>query len=172
MKGVILATLISTNSNKICIDHKIYCQIIKNSPSIDRNYAMTMSNYIYKFSKKYGISSRVYTAILAQESMYKLNAKNCTKGLHKDYMIPVEACSDFGISQIHYNNIPRFKFNVGKLLNNLEYSIEAGFKVLHDIKKRVDISDKDWYTRYNCGLKGTTKRETCQRYKKLVEKYL
>ena len=38
--------------------------------------------------------------------------------------------------------------------------------------KKYEARDNNWYLRYNCGTRGTTKRDTCQIYKTLVERYL
>lgn len=175
-----------------CNRHPIYCQILKNKPSIDKKHAMKVSNIVYKMHKKYHIPSRIFTAILMQESEYSLSAKNCQSGL----VLPVcenlepnsivikcnrypnlfltekKVCTDFGISQIYYKTAKRWEFDINKLTNDLEYSVEAGAKVLHDIMERFEAKDNDWWTRYNCGFRGTTKRKTCQIYKKLVTRYL
>ena len=181
-----------------CKDHPIYCQIIKNKSKINKKYAMRLSNIIYKMHKKYRIPSRIFTAILMQESGYSLEAKSCHSGVVKKMteeeardachtfdvmafancfrestkMVEAKVCTDFGISQIYYKTAKRWKFNIRSLTQNLEYSVEAGAKVLHDIMKRFKDKDKDWFTRYNCGFKGTTRRDTCQIYKKLVERYM
>lgn len=171
MKTLVLATLMSTSSWTVDKSkHPIYAQIVKNVPTIDRKYALNLSNKIYKVTKKYNLNARIYTAILAQESRYKLNAMNCTKGIHKDYMVPATVCTDFGISQIYFKNLARFDFEVGRLLNDLEYSVEAGAKVLYDLKKRIGHV-KDYWVSYNCGLKNLG-RTSCQKYKKLVERFM
>lgn len=59
----------------------IYAQIVTNKPSINKDYAFKLSNLIYKYSKLYSFDSNIFTAILAQESMYKLEAKACSKGV-------------------------------------------------------------------------------------------
>ncbi len=190
-----------------CKKHPIYCQVVKNKPSIDKKFAMKLSNVIYKMHRKYHIPSRIFTAILMQESGYTLKTNGCHKGLVKNPYIKrdiniclntkepegppptergyfnscidripmhveVEVCSDFGISQIYYKTAQRFKIDITRLTTDLEYSVEAGARVLHDFMERHEAKDNDWWVRYNCGSKGTTKRDTCQIYKKLVERYL
>lgn len=169
--------------------HPIYAQIIQNKPSIDKTYAMKLSNIIYKMHLKYHIPTRVFTAILMQESGYTLSAKGCHSGIiQKDSEIcnsdkyvadpimcsepEVRVCTDFGISQIYYKTAKRFGFSLEKLTKDLEYSVESGAKVLTDFMKRYEAKDIDWWTRYNCGTKGSTKRDTCQIYKRLVKRYL
>lgn len=211
MKTLIILFLFSFNTYAAnCQKHPIYCQIVKNKPKINKKYAMRLSNIIYKMHRKYHIPSRVFTAILMQESRYKLNAKGCHSGyrketqteqmsrcLHKSNkdkyilvldkdkyafldrcladkvkLIESRICTDFGITQIYYKTAKRWKFDINKLTTDLEYSVEAGAKVLHDIMERFEAKDNDYWVRYNCGFRSTTKRDTCQIYKKLVKRYM
>ena len=153
-----------------CDKHPIYCQIKKNKPSLDNKYAMKVSNIVYKMHRKYHIPTRIFTAILNQESGYSLKAKGCHKGMMGN--VEARICSDFGIAQIYYRTAQRYKMDLPKLTTDLEYSIEAGAIVLADFMNRYEAKDAEWYLRYNCGSRGTTKRDTCQIYKKLVERYL
>jgi hypothetical protein len=180
-----------------CEKHPIYCQILKNKSRIAKTYAMQLSDIIHNMHVKYHIPSRIFTAILMQESGYSLKAKGCHTGIRKrtdeeiQYFFDVElkrgmtvkqlnaaikeeieVCTDFGISQVYYKTAKRFKFDIEKLTSDLEYSVEAGAKVLAGFMKRYEARDNDWYLRYNCGSRGTTKRDTCQVYKKMVERYL
>ena len=152
--------------------HPIYNQILKNKPTIDKSYAFKLSNIIHKMTRKYKIPSNLYTAILMQESSYKLKAMNCTKGMNIELETELKVCTDFGISQIYYKTAKRFKFDTNRLITDLEYSVEAGLIVLNDFRKRYSNKDIDWYVRYNCGSKGTTKRNTCVKYKKLIERFM
>jgi len=172
MIELLLAGVIGMSNPKICQDHKIFCQIVKNNPRINKKYAFKLSNIIFKLSKKHKVNARIYTAILAQESMYKLDAKNCKKGLHKDYIKPIKVCFDFGISMINHRTVSSYNFNLNKLLNDLEYSVEAGMIVFSWFQKTYGKKEKDFWVRYNCGTKKSIDRETCQTYKKLVERYL
>jgi hypothetical protein len=196
--GVLLMMISNANAKSInCKKHPIFCQITKNKPSINKKYAMKLSNVIYKMHRKYHIPSRIFTAILMQESGYSLEAKGCHSGLAVDDfklktcldlalkkktvysqcamsvdVVETKVCTDFGITQIYYKTAKRWKFNINKLTENLEYSVEAGAIVLHDIMERFEAEDVNYWVRYNCGFRGTTKRDTCQIYKKLVERYL
>lgn len=154
-----------------CDKHPIYCQIVKNKPKIDKKYAMRLSNVIYKMHKKYHIPTRIFTAILRQESGYSLEAKGKQCGYTK---LGLKECvyTDYGISQIHWKSAELWDFDVVKLTTDLEYSVEAGAKILADVMRRFEAKDNNWYVRYNCGFRGNTKRDTCQIYKKLVERYL
>lgn len=170
---IILFLFITNSYSNECKEHPVFCQIVKNKPKIDKQYAMKLSNLIHKMHLKYKIPSKIFTAILMQESGYSLKAKGKSCGIDKDNK---EKCvySDFGISQIHYKTVDLWDFDLNKLTIDLEYSVEAGAIILADFMKRYKSKDNDgeWFTRYNCGERGGTKRDTCQIYKKLVERYL
>ncbi len=194
MKWTIIGLLLSFNClAKINLaKHPIYSQIIKNKPTINKKYAMRLSNVIYNATRKYHLPPRIFTAILMQESNYRLGATGCHWGLTLPqcstlkltsikakcktnpelFRKEVRVCSDFGIGQIHYKNIEAHKLNTTMLLTDLKYSIEASAIVLRDFKKRYERKDIDWWVRYNCGTKGSTERDTCRIYKKLVSRYL
>lgn len=142
---------------QFCDQNPIFCQIVKNNSKIDLNYAYRLSNVINKVATEMNINPKRYAAILAQESMYKLDAKNCWDN----------ECHDYGIAQINKNTIKSFNFDKNKLLTDLEYSVKAGAIVLSDIKKIYGEKEEDFWTRYNAS--NPIKRE---KYKKLVTRYL
>ena len=86
-----------------CKKHPIYCQIKKNKPKLNSKYAMTLSNHIYRASRKHGFPANIYTAILMQESGYRLGAKRTVKGHVKPPKDKIDQllqlCQDF-----HYHN--------------------------------------------------------------------
>ncbi len=88
-----------------CSKHPIYNQIVKNRPAISKSYAFKLSNIIYKVSKKYNISSDIFTAILAQESGYKVGAKGYSYGVIeltiKEYNHELAQCLDKITVEIH-----------------------------------------------------------------------
>lgn len=142
-----------------------YNQILINKPNIDKIYARKLALLINKTAIKHDFSPKLYAAILMQESAYNVKRIAKTTGIHNGIEQSVE--TDFGISQIHYKTIKRYKFNRQKLTNNLEYSIEAGGKVLGDFKRKFK-HEKHWYLRYNVGtgkqaLKSTHAKIYCER---------
>jgi soluble lytic murein transglycosylase-like protein len=141
------------NDNNI---EKINYLIKKNNPRINDDYSKNIARFIFKNSMKYNIDPKLFAAILMQESTYKLAAKNCKKS----------RCTDYGISQIHKSTVKNYNFDKHKLLNDLEYSIEAGFKVLSDFKEKYGNKEKDYWTRYN-----TSHMYKRKIYKKLVMRY-
>lgn len=76
-------------------------------------------------------------------------------------------CTDFGIGQIWYKTIDRYKFDVQKITTDLEYSVHVAGTVFADISKRWKKKEKYYWTRYNATT--PSKREN---YRKLVKRYL
>jgi len=114
-----------------------YRQIVKNKPDIDSEYAKTLSKEIVRASEKYKVRSDIYTAILMQESSYRLAAIN-------------PSSNDFGIAQINKKTAASYKFCPKKLTTDLRYSIEAGAKVLSDFKKMYFKKEGyEYWSRYN-----------------------
>jgi len=195
--GLLLATNIYAAD---CKQHPIYCQIINNVSSINRTYAMRLSNIIDKSARKFKIDPKIYTAILAQESRYNLKAKNCSIGIietnkhieaciigAKSWNHPTnnfdiarklchssnkrfveqKVCYDFGISQINYKTAKAFNLELHKLTTDLNYSVEAGARILADFKTRYGKREPSTYwTRYNAS--SPSKRKV---YKERVRKF-
>jgi len=156
----------------------IYEQIINNRPNINQEYAQVLSKSIQEVSKKYNIEPNIYTAILMQESTYRLDAinTNCKdyEILEDQIVINDDDCKmhAFGIAQIHYKNLPRYGFNKIKLLTNLDYSLEAGARVLSDMKRMFPNEDNYW-VRYYCGTaRNVLSRRDCQNYERRVRRWL
>lgn len=139
---------------KDCEYNPTYCQIIKNSPKIDQGYALELAQHINEAAKEFGIKPHRLTAIIAQESRYKLDAVNY-------------ASKDYGIAQINHKTIKTFGFDKDKLLTDLSYSIKAGAIVLSDFKRMYGKKEEDYWTRYNSS--DSTKRE---QYKQLVMRFM
>lgn len=133
----------------------IYSQILKIKPRIKKRYALVLSENIDKYSTRYNVESDIYTAILMQESGYKLDAIN-------------PKSNDYGISQINKHTIKAFKFDKNRLMSDLSYSIKAGAIVLSDFKRRhYKKEGSSYWSRYN-----TSKPSLRKKYAKKVERFL
>ena len=148
---------LNVSKRSFCYKNPLMCQILKNNPKINLNYAYELSNIIYEKATKHNINPKKFAAILAQESMYRLDAKNCKEGI----------CNDFGIAQINKKTIETFGFDKQRLLKDLEYSVEAGVLVLADFKRMYGSKEEYWWTRYN-----TSNPEKRKVYKQLVKRFL
>lgn len=149
-----------------CAKHPILCQIIGSYPNINKGYALHLSNIIHKYSKNYKLDSRLFTAILRQESAFKLNAKNCLTGIQEKTHKKIKVCFDYGISQINYKTAEAHNFDLKRLTKDLDYSVKAGAIILSDMKRRYGKRELNWWTRYNSSSK--THREI---YGKLVKRF-
>lgn len=164
---------LETQASPLCDRHPIYCQIIKNKPRIDRKYAMRLSNAIYISTRRYGIPSRIYTAILRQESAYKVDAVNCKEGFEKGTKRITTVCADYGIAQVNYINIRAYGFDKERLLTDLEYSVDAGAMVLAWFYREFQAQEYDWWVRYNVGVRPKHKlKRNWKTYKRHVSRFL
>lgn len=135
----------------------IFSQVKRNAKHLPAYEVGKITVAVLKMAKKYKINPKLYAAILMQESSYNVKAKNCNK----------IKCFDYGMSQINNYTILRYEFNKDKLITDVKYSIEAGAKVLYDIKRMYAKKEQDWWTRYNA--KSDDKRQI---YKEKVMRWL
>jgi hypothetical protein len=140
------------------------CEISKqiqiNSPNLNKDYVVRLEKSILASSKKYGLNPYLYSAILMQESSYRLNIVNK---------------QDYGIAQINIVNIRGYKFNKCRLLTDLEYSVDSGARVLSWFKTRFQKKEpRIWWCRYNIGtgnLNNKKLKQLCLKYVKLVNRW-
>lgn len=158
-----LIASIGITASDWCDKADIACQIRFNQPSVSREYADELANIIRYVGIKHDVPLHVYTAILMQESGYKLYAKNCHK----------YGC-DLGIAQIYEKTARAYGFETDRLMYDLAYSLEAGAIVLSYFKKRYAKKEPNrWFSRYNCGTKyKNVKSVKCDKYFKAVSRYL
>jgi len=166
MFRIISLFLLSFNVYAInCKNHPIFCQIKKNKPDIDIQYAMKLSNYISIYSHKYKVEARLYTAILAQESQYDMSARSYSDGLN-DALEPIRAYQDYGLIQVSYKTAEVFKIDLKRLMTDMEYAVESGAIILKNKIKECSFLGKDAWVCYH------SKTESYRGvYKSLVMKY-
>lgn len=156
------------------VSQSLFQQILKNNPKIDKEFALKLSVIIQAKGKKYNIPPKLLSAILMQESTYMLEAIHVYCG----FLLPddeKESCvrTDFGIAQIHYKNLSRFKLDRNLLTADLDYSVDAGAKLLADYTRFQKKEPKTYYCRYNQGNKPFKDiKEDCLAYKSKVDRYL
>lgn len=95
-----------------------------------------------------------------QESGYVLDAKQC-------YKIRGRIRCDFCMMQINDHTIKRYGFDQERLMKDLPYCVNAGVKVLSDLKKRYGKREKTYWSRYNA-----VNPEKRENYQQLVERFL
>lgn len=152
---------------------EIFCQITSNSPNLNKKYARKLSKIIRRASRRFSVPKRVLTAILMQESSYRLGIVRRECGVQKKDEAYTRACvsQDFGISQISYRTAKNYKFDLNRLTTDLDYSVSAGAEVLSWFYKTYGRREPDaWYSHYNCGTR-SSKRRSCIRYIKDVGRW-
>lgn len=130
---------VSFDADSAVIENPIYRQIVQNRSDINPSYALELSRLIMKHAETYDVPAEYLAAILSVESDYRLYVVN---GASKDY----------GISQINEYNVKAYKMDRQRLVTDLDYSVEAGAKILgyfHNRYKRDGIERV--IGAYNCG---------------------
>lgn len=102
-----------------------------------------------------------------QESGYSISAQNLKCGVSISTGKQDCVAVDFGIGQINHKTVKSFKFDKTKLLNDLEYSVDASAKVLADFKRMYGKKDNNYWSRYNAS--SAEKRQT---YQNLVARHM
>lgn len=133
---------------------RLFKHILKNQPNLDSNYVLRLSNAILDASIKYKVNPYKLSAILRQESGYKLNIIN-------------KATKDYSIGQINERTIKAFNMDKQRLLTDLTYSVNMSAFVLADFQRMYGHKEQDFWTRYNSS--NPIKRNT---YKMMVARFL
>jgi len=154
-----------------CSKHKIYCHIKRLKPRIDSKFAMSLSNLLYKYSKKYKINPHVSVAIIMQESSFRNKDRIVRAYVDRDGVeVPEYVVTDVSMYQFHVDTIENFKLDTERLRTDLEYATEQHFKLL---AKKIKVcsnrgigKNKAWacYHSYT--------RKHMNKYYKLVGRYL
>lgn len=134
-------------------------QIKQISPQMPHAKVVKLASHIEAACIEFNIPCELYTAILAQESMFQLDAFNVKT-------------QDYGIAQINIKTIKAYKFDKHLLLTDLRYSVRAGAKVLSWFT-RYKSKESNWACRYNVGTGSLRdkKLKKCLKYSSLVNRY-
>lgn len=138
-------------------ERRLFNHISKNNKDLPESYRMKLTYALNKAATKHKISAKLLSAILMQESRYKVSAVGYVKKK------PI----DFGISQINIVTIKSFKFSKYRLLSDLDYSVNAGAKVLADFKRMYGKKESNWWSRYN-----SSANKHRVKYQRAVTRYL
>jgi ribosomal protein L7Ae-like RNA K-turn-binding protein len=159
-----------------CNKHKLYCAIVKLRPDMRKEWAMELSNAVYKYSKKYGLDPYRSLAIGMQESSLKrINRKQemvvlketCDENevCEVSYEI-VEGYTDISLWQFHVKTIKAYNMDLVRLSTDIDYATELHFKLLKQkTKECAHLGDDAW----TCYHSATKKHRLL--YKQLVDVY-
>lgn len=137
----------------------IKSQIRQISPLMPQAKVTQLAYHIEAACIEFNIPYELYTAMLAQESMFQLDAFNVKT-------------QDYGIAQINIRTIEAYRFDKHLLLTDLRYSVRAGAKVLSWFT-RYKSKESNWQCRYNVGTGPLRdkKLKKCLKYASLVNRY-
>lgn len=184
MKALLLFTLLFSVAapkafGKVdCKRHKLYCKIIKLQPTINKAFALKLSNKIYRKAKKYKMNPFLSLAIINQESSLRnLNSfkrsvigetTHCsTYQCFKTTVIRQEIL-DLGITQINVASAKYYGFDIDKLAAlNIDYALEAHFVIL---KEKIRECSRFGDTAWACYHSATPKHR--EKYIKAVRRFL
>lgn len=107
-------------------------------PHLNKEFSKKLVKEVVAASKKHEIDPLVYLGVLGVESNFKLNKIN-------------QRSKDYGIAQVNWRNVRKFKMNRRRLTTDLKYSVESGAKILSWFQKNYAHESK-WFVRYNCGV--------------------
>lgn len=130
-----------------CDRHPIYCQMVKLKPSINRTFAMELSNYIYKYSRRYNTDPMVSVAIAMQESSLT-NIDRMGSLIDTKSGKVVKGVTDVGVFQLHVDTIQNYKEQLGwdidfqRLRTDVEYQT---FWHVRTLKRKIRICSIDKY---------------------------
>ena len=156
--AVLFILLTTGTSSAFEIDYKdlaiVKQQVLKYSSLRSGKSAAKLAYKIVRVSSKYNLDPILFSAIIATESNYRVDAVN-------------ERTKDYGLTQISIGNVKAYKLSIKKLLTDVNYGLDAGAKILSWFKVKYAIKEpKFWFCRYNVGtrsLKGNLGK-ICKRY--------
>lgn len=146
MKTVILTlaliSSVSFGKEMDCDKNPVYCDIVTLKPSINKEYAMKLSNYIVKYSKLFGTNPKHSVAIAMQESSF-INQNRKTKVLKNNKVIL--GATDIGVFQLHVDTLQHmnelgWKIDYERLLVDIEYQTALHVRWL---KKRIQTCSSE-----------------------------
>lgn len=158
-------------NGNICLQpkNKICRKILKLQPELNPDLALSYSQSIYRYAKKFKISSDLMVAIINQESGFNKKSIRKEKGIIEvnGQFKEVEAGFDFCLMQISYWNIRKRSINTNKLMKESDFCIKTGATILSEFKEMYGKTEKDWWTRYNASTLNYRKE-----YQRKVERHL
>lgn len=153
--GVITSTDAFAKVN--CKKHKIYCAITKLAPHIDKDFAMDLSNEIYKNSKIYKTDPFRSVAIgMAENSFVNRSVEIIT--IRRETTCSSISCEvkerktvlhDVGLFQINDATAEEHNFDIEKLKIDWKYSVKCHFKVLKSKLKMCSYLGKNAWSCYH-----------------------
>lgn len=143
---------------QICIADT-YGQIRHIKPHMSSKETARIAKYIDKSCARYKLDCEVFTAILAQESMFNFQAVN-------------PKTHDYGIGQLNIKTIKSYHIDIDKLLTDEQYAIDRAAFVFAYFN-RFKQQESFYFCRYNTGTASyNIIHNRCLLYVNKVQKYM
>lgn len=139
----------------------VYNQLERIAPHLSQREKLELATDIVKVCEQQRINCQIFTAVLAQESMFRTSAFN-----HRTL--------DYGIGQVNIRNIASLKLDKHRLLNDRVYSLTAAAQIFGYFQRRYGAKEALWYCRFNVGS-GKLERglgRQCAFYADAVKRFL
>jgi len=158
-------------------DHPIYCAITGIQPAVDKEFAMQLSDLIYKYSKRYNTDPIITVGIIAQESMFRnihrkqdivLYGEECDDdGKCVEYTKLATGYTDIGLYQFHARTIQAYSMDALRLRDDLEYATQQHCYLLSVKLKECSALGKE---AWSCYHSATPKYR--EKYVRMVNRHL
>lgn len=126
-----------------CKIHKLFCTIVGLNPSLDKAFAMKLSNAVYKASKRHGTDPYRSIAIAMQESSLRMVNRTSKEVKTNKRCDEYETCrvtvttttaiTDVGIFQFNTATVKKLSLDMKRLLTDVNYA--ANQHVMFLVKK-------------------------------------
>lgn len=168
---LILTVLLQSSSvlasNLDCSKHPIYCSIKTLQPVLDDKLAISLSNLLSRYSKRYGIDPYRAVAIAFQESGFaQVNRRQRVLTQIGTKWEVIEGFSDLSMYQIHIDTATAYQLDLDKLMNNLDYATMIFTRILRD---KIELCSELEDEAYSC-YHSTTERYR-KEYIRLVDRH-
>lgn len=160
-----------------CSKAPVYCDILKLKPSVDKQFARTLSDSIARYSRRFHIDPRISVAIAMQESSFQ-NVNRLGTVLTKRNHV-VHGVTDIGVFQIHIETISNLNYqgrtiDMERLKTDVDYQafwhakiLKSKINVCRAQREKLDVEEGAEWSCYHSFTK-----EQRQVYVDFVEPYL
>lgn len=152
-----------------CVDHPIYCQILKVQPKVDKRLAMQASNILHVAAKHYGYDPMISVAIGMQETGWRPQDRYRTLASGETVV------TDIGLMQFYVPTVLDFDLDIDRLRNDLNYHIWQHAKLLKrkmNICKRYGWAEGEEWSCWHIYPIDEERSALREDYARLVKRYL
>lgn len=112
--------------------------VMSKNPKLTIEEGWWIAYWIDQKAKEYGLDPKLFGAIIAQESTFKVNAKRCHGNGNCDY----------GLGQINIQWVKKWRLDKKRLLKDPAYNLDVAAKILRSAINEGE-SEPNAYSRYH-----------------------